>query len=45
MEEAREKTKPDLLAAPLRRAKRAVEASVPLIEQAEKVRADLEAEI
>ena len=31
MEEAREKTKPDLLAAPLRRAKRAVEASVPLI--------------
>ena len=45
MEEAREKTKPDLLAAPLRRAKRAVEASVPLIEQAEKVRAELEAEI
>ena len=45
MEEAREKTKPDLLAAPLRRAKRAVEASVPLIEQAEKMRADLEAEI
>ena len=45
MEEAREKIKPEVLGAPLKRAKRAVEASVPLIEEAERLRADLEAEI
>ena len=44
-EQAREKTKPDLLDRPLRRCKKAVEANPALMEKAEKLRTELAEEI
>eukprot|EP00908_Phaeocystis_cordata_P007947 Transcript_18618.p2 GENE.Transcript_18618~~Transcript_18618.p2 ORF type:complete len:525 (+),score=260.72 Transcript_18618:119-1576(+) len=45
MTEAREKTKPELLSAPMRRAKRAVEVNPALLEKAEQLKTTLEEEI